>query len=197
MREGIPDPLKPSFQHGDHVARRPLSESTLRRIMQEQGPRLLALARGVVRDTHIAEDIVQESFVKLWRQPPEAQAAIASWLRTTVVRASIDRLRKRQAKPSETLNPSAPESPPVADAQEQARRIEDAMARLDPEKRAVLLLRARDQLPYEAIAAALDIPLGTVMSRLARARKALLHELAQTETASEGSPIPFPRRSTP
>ena len=135
--------------------------------------------------------------MKLWRQPPEAQAAIASWLRTTVVRASIDRLRKRQATPSETLNPSAPESPPVADAQEQARRIEDAMARLDPEKRAVLLLRARDQLPYEAIAAALDIPLGTVMSRLARARKALLHELAQTETASEGSPIPFPRRSTP
>ena len=55
------------------------------------------------------------------------------------------------------------------------------MDRLDPEKRAVLLLRARDQLPYEAIAAALDIPVGTVMSRLARARNALLHELAQTE----------------
>ena len=45
--------------------------------MQEQGPRLLALARGVVRDSHVAEDIVQESFVKLWRQPPEAAAAIA------------------------------------------------------------------------------------------------------------------------
>ncbi len=197
MREGIPDPMKPSFQHGEHPARRPLSESKLRRIMQEQGPRLLSLARGVVRDTHIAEDIVQESFVKLWRQPPEAHAAIASWLRTTVVRASIDRLRKRQAKPSETLNPSAPESPPVADAQEQARRIEEAMERLDPEKRAVLLLRAREQLPYEAIAAALDIPVGTVMSRLARARKALLHELAQTGNSSQGSPIPFPRRNTP
>ena len=165
--------------------------------MQEQGPRLLALARGVVRDSHVAEDIVQESFVKLWRQPPEAEAAMPSWLRTTVVRASIDRLRKRQATPSDTLNPAAPEHPPPADAQERAACIEDAMTRLDPEKRAVLLLRARDQLPYEAIAAALEVPIGTVMSRLARARKALLHELAQSEKNTESDPIPLPRRQTP
>ena len=165
--------------------------------MQNHGPRLLALARGVVRDTHLAEDIVQESFVKLWRQPPEAEAATASWLRTTVVRASIDRIRKRQASPSEILNPTAPVSPPVADSQEQAKRIEDAMNRLDPEKRAVLLLRAREQLPYEAIAAALDIPVGTVMSRLARARKALLHELAQPETDATVNPIPISRRTNP
>ena len=126
MPEGIPDPKPPSSEHDAHAARRPLSEAKLRKIMRDHGPRLLALARGVVRDTHLAEDIVQESFVKLWRQPPEAEAATASWLRTTVVRASIDRIRKRQATPSETLNPSAPESPPVADAQEQAIRIEQA-----------------------------------------------------------------------
>lgn len=197
MPEGIPEPKKPSSQHDAHVARRPLSEAKLRQIMQNHGPRLLALARGVVRDTHLAEDIVQESFVKLWRQPPEAEAATASWLRTTVVRASIDRIRKRQASPSEILNPTAPESPPVADSQEQAKRIEDAMNRLDPEKRAVLLLRAREQLPYEAIAAALDIPVGTVMSRLARARKALLHELAQSETGATVNPIPISRRTNP
>ncbi len=71
------------------------------------------------------------------------------------------------------------------------------MDRLDPEKRAVLLLRARDQLPYEAIAAALDIPVGTVMSRLARARKALLHELAQTENDAAVNPIPISRRTNP
>ena len=71
------------------------------------------------------------------------------------------------------------------------------MARLDPEKRAVLLLRARDQLPYEAIAAALEVPTGTVMSRLARARKALLHELAQSEKNTDSDPIPLPRRQTP
>ena len=197
MPEGIPEPKKPSSQHDAHVARRPLSEAKLRKIMQNHGPRLLALARGVVRDTHLAEDIVQESFVKLWRQPPKAEAATASWLRTTVVRASIDRIRKRQASPSEILNPTAPESPPVADSQEQAKRIEDAMNRLDPEKRAVLLLRAREQLPYEAIAAALDIPVGTVMSRLARARKALLHELAQSETGATVNPIPISRRTNP
>ena len=165
--------------------------------MQNHGPRLLALARGVVRDTHLAEDIVQESFVKLWRQPPESEAATASWLRTTVVRASIDRIRKRQPSPSETLNPTAPESPPVADTQEQAKRIEQAMDQLDAEKRAVLLLRARDQLPYEAIAAALDIPIGTVMSRLARARKALLHELAQNENDAAVDFIPISRRTNP
>ena len=71
------------------------------------------------------------------------------------------------------------------------------MDQLDAEKRAVLLLRARDQLPYEAIAAALDIPIGTVMSRLARARKALLHELAQNENDAAVDLIPISRRTNP
>lgn len=53
-----------------------LTEHDLGRLMKAMGPRLLALARGICRDTAVAEDVVQEAFVKLWNTPPDGPEQI-------------------------------------------------------------------------------------------------------------------------
>ena len=59
-----------------------MNEAKLRDWMQRQGPRLIAISTAICRDRHRAEEIVQEAFIKLWRQPPSAgEVAFSSWLR--------------------------------------------------------------------------------------------------------------------
>jgi RNA polymerase sigma-70 factor (ECF subfamily) len=70
-------------------------------------------------------------------------------------------------------------------------RVHAAMARLDPRKRAILMLRAGEQLSYDEIAEHLGVPVGTVMSRLNRARAALLEELRRDMPEAGDEPIVF------
>ena len=69
-----------------------------------------------------------------------------------------------------------------------------SIERLDPAKRTILVLRAVEQLSYEEISEHLSIPMGTVMSRLNRARAALLDELAR-DSSQEEQPTVFPFRA--
>ena len=64
---------------------------------------------------------------------------------------------------------------------EEVNRVEHALDRLDPDKRQMIMLRVNEGLSYEAIAQHLGVPIGTVMSRLNRARLALLGELGETD----------------
>lgn len=170
-----------------------ISEAKLREWMARLGPRLINLATGICRDRHQAEEIVQEAFVKLWRQPPEAgEVAYSSWMRRVVTNLSINALnRTRRPKPL----PEFSHDPAMrADDQRSRRRdnaeelqqVRDAMDRLDDAKRTILVLRAYEQLSYDEIAEHLGVPVGTVMSRLNRARTALMDEL--TRGAAEGAP---------
>jgi RNA polymerase sigma-70 factor, ECF subfamily len=70
-------------------------------------------------------------------------------------------------------------------------RVSAAMDRLDPQKRSILMLRANEQLSYEEIARHLNIPVGTVMSRLNRARIALLEEMKRDMQQDQDEPIVF------
>src|SRR5262245_19935246 len=78
-----------------------LSESTLRHWMARFGPALINLSAGIYRDRHQAEEIVQEAFIKLWRQPPDVgEIAYAAWLRKVVTNLSINALKRtRRASP--------------------------------------------------------------------------------------------------
>lgn len=161
-----------------------ISEASLRTWMVKLGPRLIALSSGICRDHHRAEEIVQEAFVKLWRKPPDAgEVAYASWLRRVVTNLSINALqrqKKPQALPEFSTDPAMHNRDHKAehdDATEDLARVSSALDRLDPAKRAILILRAHEQLSYEAIAQHLEIPVGTVMSRLNRARSALIEQL--------------------
>ncbi len=153
-----------------------LSEAKLRSWMQQLGPRLIALSAGICRDRHQAEEIVQEAFVKLWKKPPDAgEVAYSSWLRRVVTNLSINalqRTRRPSALPQFSNDPAMRASnhdPARQEIREELDRVRAAIERLDESKRAILMLRASEQLSYEEIAEHLGIPVGTVMSRLNRA----------------------------
>ena len=178
-----------------------ISEAKLRTWMQRLGPRLTALAAGICHDHHRAEEIVQEAFVKLWRQPPDAgERAYPSWMRRVVTNLAINALKRTRrpgALPEFSTDPAMqsgmrPEEP--GEAAENLQQVREAMDRLDPAKRAILMLRAGEQLSYEEIATHLDVPVGTVMSRLNRARAALMEEMKRDNQNTGEGPMVFPLR---
>ena len=172
-----------------------LTEASLRGWMVRLGPRLIALSTGICRDHHRAEEIVQEAFVKLWRKPPDAgEVAYASWLRRVVTNLSINALQ-RQKRPQTLPEYSTDRAMHSRDDDQQEAaddlaRVSAALDKLDPAKRAILVLRAHEQLTYEQIAEHLEVPVGTVMSRLNRARSALMEQLQQdSDTAADETSV--------
>lgn len=166
---------------------------------------MLALSVGICRDRHRAEEIVQEAFVRLWRDPPDAgEVAYGAWLRKVVTNLSINCLTRTKRpldladvgahSDSQALHARVPRPDEEADRNDQHERLEIALARIDEPKRAILMLRGVEQLSYEAIAEHLGVPMGTVMSRLNRARAALQEELDRLES-QEHEPSAIPLRA--
>lgn len=180
----------------------PMTESKLRQWMQDLGPRLIALSAGICRDRHRAEEIVQEAFIKLWKTPPDGgEVVYPSWMRRVVTNLSINSLQ-RTRRPG-TL-PEFSEDPALrtshrpdddCDMTESMDRVRAAMDRLDDAKRAILMLRAHEQLSYEEIAEHMGVPVGTVMSRLNRARAALLEEMKKDLKHADDEPLVFEFRN--
>ena len=174
----------------------PFSERVLKHWIERLTPGLVQLSYGICHDRQRAEDVVQEAFVKLWKSPPDAgEPAIASWMRATVTNLSISVLRRKRRTwtlidESGTVHDvRAERAASELERREDLSRIARALERLDPDKRAMIMLRVNEGLSYEAIAAHLGVPIGTVMSRLNRARLALLDELG--EAGSQERPSDF------
>jgi len=142
------------------------------------------LARWLVRNGEDAEDIVQEAFLKAFKAIDTFRGADARvWMLAIVRNTAMNFLRKRKPDADIDLDQLEPvdQSPnPEQGLLEETRReqVRRAIARLEPEFRETLVLREIEGLSYKEIAAVLDIPSGTVMSRLARARQRLLVDLA-------------------
>ena len=172
-----------------------MSEAKLRRWMQKLGPTLIAISTGICRDRHTAEEIVQEAFIKLWKRPPDAgEVAYVSWLRRVVTNLSINalqRTRRPSTLPTYSSDPAlrTDESERRPELRDELTRVQQALDHLDEPKRAILMLRAHEQLSYEEIAEHLSIPVGTVMSRLNRARTALLDVLEQNCNGEEDGQV--------
>ena len=143
------------------------------------------LARWLVRNDHDAEDIVQESFMKAYKAQESFRGSEAkTWMLSIVRNTAIDFLRRYKASPTTTLSEPGyepkDESPdPEGVLLQQTRRdqVRQAISQLEPEFREPIVLREIEGMSYKEIAAVLDIPMGTVMSRLSRARNLLLVEL--------------------
>ena len=141
-------------------------------------------------DMRVAEDAAQETFIRAWLQIRSYRAgtSLRSWLYRIAVNTAIDMLRKeKRILPGavEDLEITEPGPGPEAllASSERTETVQQAVLDLPDASRAVLVLREYEGLSYQEMAEALDIPVGTVMSRLNYARK-LLKERLEVELFS-------------
>jgi RNA polymerase sigma factor (sigma-70 family) len=144
------------------------------------------LARWLTRDDHDAEDLVQSAYLRALRFfRGYHMADNRAWLLTIVRNTCYTWLSQRRARGSTTpfdedlhgveSDPIGPENRLVREEQQQS--VRRAVEELPVELREVVVLRELEGLSYKEIAAIAEIPLGTVMSRLARARERLRQRL--------------------
>jgi len=130
-----------------------------------RGPALRRTAYLIVRDWHHAEDLTQQSFVRLYAAWPRIRPeSVDAYARKTVVNACLTHLRRRRPEtPTDPLPDSA------MTTHETPLDIGQALALLPDRQRAIVALRFLDDLPVAEVAAALGIAEGTVKSQTSRA----------------------------
>lgn len=133
-------------------------------------PALRRYARALTRDADIADDLVQDTLVRALRSEHLFQGEeIRSWLYTILTNLNRNRLRSLARRP--VLAPIEDnDAPDLAGPEAGGRDIERALALLVDEQRTALLLVVLEGLSYREVAEVQGVPIGTVMSRLARAR---------------------------
>jgi len=138
-------------------------------------PRLRRYARALVGERAAADDLVQDTLERAWSKLHLYRRGtdLRAWLFTVMHNVHVNRLRA--ARPTDPLEDEMPELAQRATQGDAlvVRDLERGIAALPLAQREVLLLVALEDLSYDETARALDIPIGTVMSRLARAREKL------------------------
>ena len=154
--------------------------------------RVFAMIYNMVHNEQDAWDLAQDSFVKAWKSIRRfrGRSSFYTWIYRIVMNVTIDWLRKKQVKgagaefndaiqlkeiePASRTLPKADPLPHERMEQSEIRaRIDNAIAQLSPEHRAVILMKEIEEMQYHEIAEALGCSIGTVMSRLFYARKKL------------------------
>ncbi|MEP7181073.1 MAG: sigma-70 family RNA polymerase sigma factor [Betaproteobacteria bacterium] len=151
-------------------------------------PRLRRYARVLTGDTSRADDLVQDTLARAWekRRLWRAGSDLRAWLFTVMHNVHINQLAlARRDAANVSLDDGEYAAWQVPVRSNQIERVElmeliQLMGRLPAEQREVLLLAAVEELRYEEIAAVLAIPVGTVMSRLSRARDKLRRLVGET-----------------
>jgi RNA polymerase sigma-70 factor (ECF subfamily) len=140
-------------------------------------PSLRRYARGLGSDRDRADDLVQDTLERAWsaRERWQRRGAVRAWMFGIMHNLFVDRLRRQRTRPEDSAGDALPEQPVRAMQADrlELRDLERALQRLPPEQREVLLLVAVEEMSYAEAALVLSIPVGTLMSRLARARAAL------------------------
>jgi RNA polymerase sigma-70 factor (ECF subfamily) len=141
-----------------------------------------------------AEDVAQETFVRVHAALPEfdvdAEGRLSAWILTIARRLCADRARRRQRRARLEVR-MAPAEPQVGaeqtlEREQAAATVRAALAGLPEEQRAVLALQLWDELGYVEIAAVEGVPVGTVRSRLSRAKQALRRALGWRGAGDSG-----------
>jgi RNA polymerase sigma-70 factor (ECF subfamily) len=169
-------------------------EEAFRELFRRYSPNALALARRVVRQPFIAEEIVQEAFLAAWRNAEgyrEGRGSVRSWLMTMVHHRAVDAVRReesqrRRAEDAQASDVLAVEDP--ADAvvaqlglPEERRAVRAALADLPAEQRQVIELMYFDGLSQSKVSERLRLPLGTVKSRTLLGMRRLRSALIEVE----------------
>ena len=145
---------------------------------------VISIVYRMTGQPQLAEDLAQEAFIKAWVNLPRfrGESSFRSWLGRIATNLTIDHLRKAKPEVELTEQWSTREDSPQASALklELRQQVRDAVLEIPVQSRAALVLREYEGLSYKEIAEVLDIPMGTVMSRLNYARTRL-RELLKPE----------------
>jgi RNA polymerase sigma-70 factor (ECF subfamily) len=149
-------------------------EAAFERLVERYYQRIDRLAQQVVRQPMAAEDIAQEVFLRAYRALPRfrGEASLYSWLYRITINLSLNYLRRQahqisMPQDSEAASPAVADDPSVViEGQERERLIRKAIDTLPAHYRIAIILRDLEGLSYQEIADILDIPMGTVKSRI-------------------------------
>jgi RNA polymerase sigma-70 factor, ECF subfamily len=147
-----------------------VSLATFRQSVEATIPALRRYARALTRDADTADDLVQDTLVRALRSEHLFLGGdVRSWLYTILTNLNRNRLRSLARRPA--LSPlEENDAPDLAGPEAGGRDIERALATLVDDQRHALLLVVLEGLTYREVAEVQGVPIGTVMSRLARAR---------------------------
>ncbi len=167
--------LVSSFLEGD--------QHSFEQLMRAHEDRVFAVCLRILTDREAALDAVQETFITVYRKAQQfsGKSAFSTWLYRVAVNTCYDQLRRERRHQSqplpETNDPPDTRSGDSLESIELRPDLERALAALAPEFRAAIVLSDLEGLPLQAVAEALDVPIGTVKSRVFRGRRMLAEHL--------------------
>lgn len=155
------------------------SEARFQALITDHAEVIYRVAYSVVRDEHLAEDIVQETIIKAWQAMPSwrGEGSFKGWVLSIAHNTAVSYLRRMRDTSTEPSR--LPEQASTQDVERQGAaradldRLRLALADLDELSRSIVVMRDLDGLAYQEIAEALGVPLATVKTRLLRARREL------------------------
>lgn len=154
-------------------------------------------ARSLVRSPDDASELVQEAFSRLLEHSGSIRdrGKVKSWLFTTLYRVFLGWKRREARWPQVEISEAEPELPnihPEQLARSEAGDVLSALQRIEERYRVPLALFYFETLTYDEIAATLEVPIGTVMSRIARGKDALRRLLLAPASTGRSGIVPFP-----
>jgi len=196
------DQLLASARAGDPAA--------LGKLLTQHQDRLYRVCLRMVHNRDDAAEVCQDAMLKIVQHIGEyrGDAQLTTWMTRIAMNQSLTHLRRRKLRQTVSLDGEAgdnhraggedqasalrsrlaetrePDPAQRVQVREQVQLLEKALARLEPDFRAVLVLRDIDGMDYQQISTTLDVSLGTVKSRLFRARLALRQEMMKLEDAT-------------
>ena len=173
---------------GFHLVRRIIQHETMTDTHEEIGerlvqllPRLRRFARSLSGNQHDADDLVQSAIERAWRHLGQFKsgANLASWMFGILKNAWLDNLRTRRRRGEVALPEDSGEHPAVSpvDTETEMWSVSEAMNKLPEDQRLAIALVLVEGLSYKEAAEVLEIPIGTLTSRLARGRAVLAEVL--------------------
>jgi RNA polymerase sigma-70 factor, ECF subfamily len=177
-------------------------KSAFEEIVREYQDKIYNLCRHMLRDPHSAEDAAQDVFLKAYQALPKfmPEASLFTWLYRIATNTCIDYKRKPifeslfgDSGGGERLvhdrASDAPSPERLYTSKEIDRALQEGLGKLSPKLRAIIVLKEMEELSYEEIAETLEISMGTVKSRIARAREELKKILMEYREQNGNNPV--------
>lgn len=179
----------------------------LRELLSSYQRRVFTICYRMLHHVDDAEDLTQDVLIKVFEslESYDRRSKLSTWIIRIAINACVSHMRKAKVRKASSLH-SGPGSEPGAEGMrlaiadttepsagsrvehvEMRRSVIVALNRLEPEVRALLVLRDVQDLDYEQISQVLDVPVGTVKSRLFRARAALREEMERADGDGPGA----------